>query len=276
MPHVAANKSEKAVKPCIPDINWAANKSSLIWGLLAEIEKDVNYRVLYGKKDTAGNTSGETKVTIYNRIAEATLLDMFALDPSMVHDHVKKQIEKEFVFFPMLHCIFASCPNVTPIIVTTALGLQGQKTVWYQPPDDNGNIDPKLLKESVTLTAGHLTPQREWSFGNDAAAIVNANVQGPKPASQGMENIDKSKTPGPQRGLKPSSASHDAFENSRKVVTKLPQKRSLADTLMEIQRENLTTQKAQNQNHINLELHKQIIDKLKAGLWTIEQAQERI
>jgi len=40
--------------------------------------------------------------------------------------------------------------------------------------------------------------------------------------------------------------------------------------------ENLAAQKAQNHCHINLELHKQIIDEVKVGLWTIEQAQEKI
>jgi hypothetical protein len=53
MPRKAADKPEKAAKPHIPDINWAANQSSLIWSLLAEIEKAENYRVLYGKKESS-------------------------------------------------------------------------------------------------------------------------------------------------------------------------------------------------------------------------------
>jgi hypothetical protein len=145
-----------------------------------------------------------------------------------------EQIEEEFPFFPTLHRILASRPNVTPIVITTALGLQGSKTVWYQPPDrntvtdDNSNIDPQLLNEPTTTVAPP-TPQRERSFGNDAGGLVNANPQGP--------NAMKTRTPGPQRGPKPSSVSREAIENSSsKAVSKLPQKRSLADTLMEIQR----------------------------------------
>ena len=53
MPRTAADKPDKATKSRIPDINWSANKSSLIWALLAQIEKDENYRVLYGKKDVS-------------------------------------------------------------------------------------------------------------------------------------------------------------------------------------------------------------------------------
>ncbi|KAH9971582.1 hypothetical protein BGW80DRAFT_1460533 [Lactifluus volemus] len=330
MPRTAA---DKVTKPRIPDINWSANKSSLIWALLVEIEKDENYRVLYGKKDVTENTCGETKVAVYNRIAETILLDMYSLYPTTVRDRIKgklegltncykkhakrlhqtgegvdnnngsqgseetlsfyimgdgpcvktpphavniwKQIEQEFPFFPTLHRIFASRPNVTPIVVTTALGPQGQKTVWYQPPDDNSNIDPELLKESVPPAAGHLMPQRECSFGNYASGFVNTDPPSPEPASQAV-NIKKSATPGPQRGPKPSMVSRDAMENARKAVAKLPQKRSIADTLMEIQRENLAAQRSQNRRRINLELRKQITDELKIGLWTREQAQEKI
>ncbi|KAF8811399.1 hypothetical protein BYT27DRAFT_7278312, partial [Phlegmacium glaucopus] len=147
-------------------------------------KKTENYRVLYGKKNVAENTSGETKVTIYTRIAEAILPELFAVNPNTVRDRVKskfeslktvykkhakrlrqtgegvqenedgsqgseetlsfyimgdEEIEKEFPFFPTLHRIWASHPNVTPIVITTALGPQGSKTVWYQPPDENRN-----------------------------------------------------------------------------------------------------------------------------------------
>lgn len=149
-----------------------------------------------------------------------------------------------------------------------------------------------MLKESAPSAAGHPTPQRERFFGNNASGFVNVDVPGPELASQAV-NIEKSNTPGSQRGPKPSMVSRDAIENACKAISKLPQKRSLADTLMEIQwyffypfliftfsyffySENLAAQKAQNRRRINLELRKQIIDEVKIGLWTIEQAQEKI
>ena len=101
-----------------------------------------------------------------------------------------EQIEQEFPFFPTLHCIFASHPNVTPIIITTALGPQGHKMVWYQAPDDNSNIDLELLKESAPSAAGHPTPQWEWFFDNNTSGFVNADVPGPELASQAV-NIEK-------------------------------------------------------------------------------------
>ncbi|KAF8233218.1 hypothetical protein L208DRAFT_1377384 [Tricholoma matsutake] len=154
-----------------------------------------------------------------------------------------------------------NCLLLTPTQFVTAsrasskaLGPQGSKMVWYQPPNnnshtyDNSNIDPQLLNEPVT-TATHPIPQQEWSFGNDAGGLVNANPRGPNLAPQfanAMERNPPGNTPGPQCGPKPSSASHEAIENASKAVSKLPQKCSLADTLMEIQWENLAAQKAQN------------------------------
>ena len=137
----------------------------------------------------------------------------------------QEQIEEEFPFFSALHHILASHINVTPIVITTALGPQGSKSVCYLPPDnnsntdDNSNIDPQLLNEPVA-TVEPLTPQQERSFGDDAGTLVN---------------VMKTRTSGSQCGLKPSSISHNAIENACKAVSKLPQKHSLADTLMEIQ-----------------------------------------
>jgi hypothetical protein len=68
--------------------------------------------------------------------------------------------------------------------------------------------------------------------------LVNANPQGPNLAPQvanAMKRNPPGNTPGPQHGPKPSSTSREAIENASKAVSKLPQKHSLADTLIEIQ-----------------------------------------
>ncbi|KAF8233039.1 hypothetical protein L208DRAFT_1422999 [Tricholoma matsutake] len=148
---MACTASDKAKKPQIPEINWSANNSPAVWALQTEIKKIENYCVLYGKKVVAENTSSETKVTVYARIANTVLLELFALKPNTVHDHVKSkleilknEIEEEFPFFPTLHHIWASHPNVTPIIITTVLSLQGLKTVLYQPPNNNSNAEDNI------------------------------------------------------------------------------------------------------------------------------------
>ena len=61
---MACTSTVKDEKPQIPEINWSANNSSAVWALLAEIEKNENYHVLYRKKD----------------VAEVSLLIPFTLD----------------------------------------------------------------------------------------------------------------------------------------------------------------------------------------------------
>ncbi len=41
----------KVIKPKIPDIPWSEDDDRLIWAFLTECEKDVNYKVLFGKKE---------------------------------------------------------------------------------------------------------------------------------------------------------------------------------------------------------------------------------
>jgi len=47
--HSAAPKSR--TKSTLPSINWAADDSALVWGLIAEMEKKENTKVLFGKKE---------------------------------------------------------------------------------------------------------------------------------------------------------------------------------------------------------------------------------
>ena len=35
----------------LPEIPWAQDNHKLIWDFITELEKDVNYKVLFGKKD---------------------------------------------------------------------------------------------------------------------------------------------------------------------------------------------------------------------------------
>jgi hypothetical protein len=42
----------KTTKPKIPDIPWGDDNDRLVWAFITECEKDVNYKVLFGKKKT--------------------------------------------------------------------------------------------------------------------------------------------------------------------------------------------------------------------------------
>jgi hypothetical protein len=41
----------KVTKPKLPDIPWAEDDDNLVWAFITELEKDENYKVLFGKKD---------------------------------------------------------------------------------------------------------------------------------------------------------------------------------------------------------------------------------
>jgi hypothetical protein len=106
---------------------------------------------------------------------------------------------------------------VTPIVITTALGPQGRKTVWHQPPDDaptNDGLPPSTPAHSPSRT-----------FGTDVTeAVVNETPVLSPP-------LDSSS----RRAPKPSSVSREAIEKARSYIEKVPQKRTLLDTLMELQ-----------------------------------------
>ena len=42
----------KTIKPKIPDIPWGDDNDRLVWAFITECEKDINYKVLFGKKET--------------------------------------------------------------------------------------------------------------------------------------------------------------------------------------------------------------------------------
>lgn len=46
-------------------------------------------------------------------------------------------IKQEFPFFPCLHQFVATCPNITPITITTGIGPNGPQTIHIQPASNN-------------------------------------------------------------------------------------------------------------------------------------------
>lgn len=136
-----------------------------------------------------------------------------------------EQIEKEFKFFPRLHQIFAARPNVTPIVITTGVGPHGMKKLWYQPPDDvNADETPEHTKplhptcgSPFPSTPTPVHPAQGRAFGVDLTRTVNI-----PPANR-------------SRAPKLSVVSYEAIEKARLNIQKVPQKRTLIDTMLEIQ-----------------------------------------
>ncbi|KIJ91420.1 hypothetical protein K443DRAFT_68658, partial [Laccaria amethystina LaAM-08-1] len=84
----------KGTKPKIPDIPWGENHDKLIWEFITECEKDVNYKVLFGKKKTGENTSGDSKITMFKCIAKVIMPDIFAVNGTTVGNQLKGQLKR--------------------------------------------------------------------------------------------------------------------------------------------------------------------------------------
>ncbi|KZP09652.1 hypothetical protein FIBSPDRAFT_687819, partial [Athelia psychrophila] len=76
----------------VPDIIWSADGNSLIWKLLSKLERPANHKTLAGTKK-GEKTTGERKITIFQRIGEALFPDFYALEPRTVTDHTKAKTE---------------------------------------------------------------------------------------------------------------------------------------------------------------------------------------
>ncbi|KAF8802078.1 hypothetical protein BYT27DRAFT_7048271, partial [Phlegmacium glaucopus] len=335
----------KTTKPKIPDIPWGDDNNRLVWAFLTECKKDINYKVLFGKKETTENTSGDSKITVFKQIAQVILLELFAVDGTTVANRLMKmywkhaahlqqtgggledessqderlkyyipgsgpdestpgdavnlwrtyflvslifnlmsllieQIEKDFKFFPRLHRIFALRPNVTPIVITTALGPQGWKTVWYQSPD---NTPTSHATNTVVPTNGpppstpaHSTPAHSPSctFGTDVTqAVINEtpDILLSTPATLVLP-LDSSARCAP----KSSGVSWEAIEKAHSYIEKVPQKRTLLDTLIELQEKNTKMWNDEMKEKLLIQKQAHVLEEFKLGLVDKEQYLEKI
>ncbi|KAJ7740346.1 hypothetical protein B0H16DRAFT_1424231 [Mycena metata] len=190
--------------------------------------------------------------------------------------NIWQQIKKEFKFFPRLHTIFATRPNVTPVAITTGLGPNGPNTVFYQPPDDL-NL-PKEAMASITSLHDILTrfpgpvnakDQDDaagalWSDHDDPSAQPDDDdpstqqdhagrdsspeieeipaTPAPRKAAPGASAVKKENVAptlsGKARG--PKALQQEAsVEKAKASIKKLPVKRSPLDMLLSLQESNL-------------------------------------
>ncbi|KAF8152528.1 hypothetical protein B0H34DRAFT_120095 [Crassisporium funariophilum] len=335
----------------IPDIPWADNENPLTWALLTELKVDKNYKVIFGKKDKNKNTSGERKVTVFKRIGEKILPELFAVDPTVIGDCVKskveflvrtywkhhrklwqtgggvqadgnddepsqepnqegaldfyipptgpdettpaaaknlwEQIEKEFPPFPRLHVILSTCPNVVPIVVTTTLVPEGHSLVtWYQAPSGSSTepqADETLLQPALPsqpmIPQPVLAPQpvEPTKPAVPTGALATSPGAAPRMFGTPLINTPATPTPPPQTcAPKPSTVSQESLEKARAFIQKAPAKRSLGETLLDIQRENLEALRSKATEELAVKKCGQLIEELKLGIWSREEYIEMI
>jgi len=145
--------------------------------------------------------------------------------------------------------MFASHPNIIPIAVTTGVGPQGAKTIWYQPRDDDIDgtqpnvvathfrtpdalIDPVLhnitqsqLSQTQAVTTSAITPVRA-SLSSASAVMIGSEMG---------SSDDITLTPRPPldhaRPPKPSTASRPLLDKIKVVV---PQKRTIVESMLDM------------------------------------------
>jgi len=329
---MARTTKAQAAKASIPAITWTEN---MVWALLAQLRQKDNYSVLFGKKEAGENTSGERRISVYKRIAEKIIPEVYQLDAGVAADRIKKKIESlrdrykkeaarlqqtggglreggdddgnndevlefyisgdgpdgstsvkaknlwddivsKFQFFPPLHAIYATRPNVTPIAITTALGPSGgNRTIWYQPPDSataDSQIDPTLLSQSESQQTQEATvptsqtipttpptsqlPPPSRSFGSDiSGSTTNAG------SSAGSSSTSSEKhTP------KPSSLSRDALKAAAERIEKIPKKKSVMENMHELQMENLAALREESKAKLAISMRAQLLAEYREGL----------
>ncbi|KDR82164.1 hypothetical protein GALMADRAFT_59519 [Galerina marginata CBS 339.88] len=312
----------KAPKPKLPDIPWSEDEDKLVWSFLTELEKDENYKVLFGKKTVNENTSGDSKTAVFKRIGFAILPKLAEIDAGTIANRKQagrlrqtgggldendgssqsrdeeldyyipadgpnastpaaavnlwQQIELDFKFFPRLHKIYAARPNVTPIVITTGVGPSGQKAVWYQSPNDEppaaAAMSPAAAEASqptqptsplraMPASEPPTTPPR--SFGTNITQTT-VNVATP--------TVDT----GRKRAPKTSTVSREAVEKARANIEKVPQKRTLLDTLIEIQEKNSKIWNDEAKEKILLQKRAHLLEEFKLGLRTKEEYHEKL
>ncbi|KAG2123246.1 CHAT domain-containing protein [Suillus clintonianus] len=339
---------KKDTAPAIPDVHWSED---MTWSLLSEVEKDDNRLVLLGKREKKENTSGDSKITVFQRIGAVVLPESYKLNPTATgkavkrkYDHLTRkyrqhgkrlrttgegirgsdvednpseneffdcyvpaggpdsmtttktksiwgmisdEIVAKFPFFPVLHRILSSRPNITPIAVTTGVGPHGKKTLHFQPPSDNedDDIPPFTPSQHMQMQSLHdiltaAVPRRELSpsfeFSQDPFVLDTSNDDiryddGEKENAPPLSQVTPARRP-----PKPSSMSQDILERAKQRIAKVPKKRGMEEVLLELQTKNMDAINARADAEMRLKSRDLLLREFTAGIWTVEQYRERL
>ncbi|KAG1881285.1 hypothetical protein F4604DRAFT_1922298 [Suillus subluteus] len=192
------------------------------------------------------------------------------------------EIVAKFPFFPVLHQILSSRPNITPIAVTTGVGPHGKKTLHFQPPSDNkdDDIPPFTPSQHMQMQSLHdiltaAVPRRELSPSFESSQdpfvldTLNNDIR--------YDDGEKENAPPPsqvtpaRRPPKPSSMSQDILERVKQCIAKVPKKRGMEEVLVELQTKNMDAINARADAEMRLKSRDLLLREFTAGIWTVEQ-----
>ncbi|KAG6904569.1 hypothetical protein DXG01_009009 [Tephrocybe rancida] len=169
------------------------------------------------------------------------------------------EINKDFPFFPNLHRFLSTRPNVTPIAVTTGVGPSGGKTVHYQAPEGYDEPSQPTFKPDTDPDT-NIDPFLPATPDKENIAPIQTPAQGPKPLTFGSAMLDA------------------AIAKASSSIKKMPQKRSIEDTFLVMQKRtikmsaaHMTEESLQKQRKLDLAERDFCLHEFTAGLITADE-----
>ena len=189
-----------------------------------------------------------------------------------------QQICSEWPFFPRFHQHLGSRPNVSPVVITTAIGPAGQETVWMQPcrsapqpataPTTNApaapapgtpSCTPPTLLEPTAATAACSTPLSGRGFAVD----VTNTVATPSPLARSQS--------APNAGTRQVAA---AIQSASSGTAKRP--RSVAEVVVAVAEQTLSSLRKKTLQDNLLASRTALLAEFTAQIWTKEEFKKRI
>ncbi|KAJ7231220.1 hypothetical protein C8J57DRAFT_1533837 [Mycena rebaudengoi] len=197
-----------------------------------------------------------------------------------------EEIINRYPFFPRLHVIFATRPNVTPIAIST--GLDG--TVHHTP---RGPLCSRRIQQGFKTSSGPVTDGYSGIDDEDDGAHVDEEMHNnggvpavpATPAHTGnptaKENVlptTASKTRGPKALQQDASV-----ERARAAIKKLPVRRTPLEQLLSLQESNLNSMNARANaeakradGELVLKRRQLLLKELELGVWTPEEYRKQL
>ncbi|KAF7972866.1 hypothetical protein HWV62_16910 [Athelia sp. TMB] len=192
--------------------------------------------------------------------------------------NIWQDIEQQFPFFPSLHRLYASRPNINPPAVTTGVGPYGRRVTYMQPPDDQ--IDPALSDIPPTQ------PPASRAFGTDIANDILTPDVSQAPPSTPFRTPTPAASQSSARGPRAPVFSTAAIENAKKAISIVPKKRSFEESIIEIAghvlflsallfppltklyRNNIKAMDARAREDRDVRKQELLLQEFKAGIWS--------
>ncbi|KAF7427787.1 hypothetical protein PC9H_007002 [Pleurotus ostreatus] len=215
--------------------------------------------------------------------------------------NIWEQICKDLPYFPALHRLWASRPNVVPPVVTTGIGPRGRSVVYMQDPHrgalaedlnrDNIPIDPVLLameRELFSPTADLFRPLIPLDDDPPApgAPIVHppgrffgADATNTPSSSQASADDDTPPPPTPsqsRKGPKVSHLSDEALNKAKASIQVVPKKRSFEESIIDVQMQQIKQLADRADADRNVKIRKLMLKELELGVMTPAQYRRRL